>query len=126
MPVDKHQIARILVVEDEPLISMILEDELVEAGFQIAGVVEELETALALVESGGCDGAIIDANLAGVSAKPVATALAARSLHFIVTSGYSTEHIQGAFPGALFIQKPSRPGQIAQLLHKVFVNRDGQ
>lgn len=122
MPVDK-QPARILIVEDEPVIALTLEDFLVEAGFEIAGVVGKLDKALALIESGACDAAIIDANLAGVSASPAASALAARGLPFIVLSGYSPEQIQGAFPGALFIQKPYRPVQLLQTLNTLVLNR---
>lgn len=85
-----HQ-ARILVVDDEPVIAMELEYMLVEAGFTIAGVTGNLQTALSLVESGICDAAILDANLNGVSAAPIAAALAARCLPFLVLSGYAPD-----------------------------------
>ena len=97
-----------------------IQDFLIEAGFEIAGVAGKLEKALALIESGACDAAIVDANLAGVSASPAALALAARGLPFIVLSGYSREQVQGAFPAALFIQKPCRPAQIIQALNTSF------
>ena len=58
----------------------------------------------------------VDANLAGVSASPAASALATRGLPFIVLSGYSREQLENDFPGALFMQKPCRP---AQLIHAV-------
>ena len=89
MPGDKQQAQRILIVEDEPMIALTLEDLLV------------------------------DANLAGVSASPVALALAARGLPFILLSGYSPEQLQGAFPGATFIRKPCRPAQLIQALNAI-------
>ena len=120
MPVDKQQQARILIVEDEPIIALTLQDLLAGAGFEIAGVAVKLETAFALIESGRCDAAILDANLAGVSATPLASALAERGLPFIVLSGYSPEQLQGAFPGALFfLQKPCRPAQVIRALKTI-------
>jgi DNA-binding NtrC family response regulator len=119
MPVDDRQNARILIVEDEPTIALTLEEVLIDAGFEIAGVVGKLEKALALIESGACDAAIIDVNLAGVSARPAASALAARGLPFIVMSGYSPVQLLGEFSTALFIQKPYRPAQIIRALNTI-------
>ena len=56
--------ARVLIIEDEPIIALGIEDLLIDAGFQIAGVAARLEKALSLIESGTCDVAIVDANLA--------------------------------------------------------------
>ena len=123
MPVNKKRSIRVLIVEDEAMIALSLEDVLVDAGFQIAGVVGKLEKALALIESGACDVAIVDANLAGVSASPAAIELTARGLPFIVTSGYLPEQMDGLFPGALFIQKPCRPGLLIQTLDALLPDR---
>lgn len=112
MQFDKQNSARILIVDDEPIIALSLEEMLIDAGFKVAAVAHKIDKAIALIESGGCDAAIIDANLAGVSASPVASALAARGLPFIVLSGYSREQLQGDFPGAHFMQKPCRPTQL--------------
>jgi DNA-binding response OmpR family regulator len=119
MPVDKEERTRILIVEDDPMLALDLEELIVDAGFKIAAIAGKLEKAFALIESGGFDAAIVDANLAGVSASPLASAMTARSLPFIVLSGYSSEQLQGAFPGALFLQKPSRPAQIIQALNTI-------
>src|SRR5579863_427312 len=116
---DKARESRVLIVEDEPMLAYALEEVLIEAGFKIAGVAARLETALALIESGDCDAAIVDANLAGVSAGPAASALAARGIPYIVVSGYSPEQQQRAFSGALFIQKPCRPNELIRALRSV-------
>ena len=76
LPVDKKRTVCVLIIEDEPMIALGFEDVLIDAGFQIAGVVGKLEKAMALIESGVCDAAIVDANLGGVSASPAAIALA--------------------------------------------------
>ena len=110
---------RILIVEDEPMIAYALEEALVEAGFEIAGVAGRLETALALIKIGDCDAAIVDANLAGVSAGPAALALKAHAIPFVVVSGYSREQHPVAFSGALFVQKPCQSEQLIQAVCSV-------
>ena len=122
MTVSKQRTARILIIEDEPLIALSLEDVLVDAGFQIAGVAGKLDKALALIESGGCDAAIVDANLAGVSASPAAIALAARGLPFIMMSGYSKEQMLGEYPRAYFLSKPCRPELLIETLNSALLD----
>ena len=100
-----------------------IQDFLVEAGFEIAGLAGRLEKALALIENALFDAAIVDANLGGVSSSPAASALTARGLPFIVLSGYSREQVQGAFLGALFIQKPCRPAQLIQALNTIVLQQ---
>ena len=116
MTFDKTKPARIIIIEDEPIIALDLEDALVDAGFEIAGVAGKLEKALALIESTTFDAVIVDANLGGVSSSPAALALAARGLPFIVLSGYSLKQQQVAFPGGHFLQKPCQPAQLIQVL----------
>lgn len=122
MTVSKQRTARILIVEDEPTIALCVEDVLVDAGFQIASVVGKLDKALALIESGGCDAAIVDAKLAGVSARPAAIALAGRGLPFIMLSGYSKEQMLGEYPRAYFLSKPCRPELLIETLNSVLLN----
>jgi CheY-like chemotaxis protein len=79
---------RILVVEDEPLISMMLEDFLDMLGHQIAGTVDSVGDALAAVEAGGVDAAILDVNLrGGETSWPVADALARDGIPFVLATG---------------------------------------
>jgi DNA-binding NtrC family response regulator len=121
MQADRQRTARILIVEDEPMIALSLEDVLLDAGFVIAGVVGKLDKALALIESGACDAAIVDANLAGVSASPAAIALAERSLPFIMMSGYSKEQMPGEYPRAFFLSKPCRPDLLIETLNSILL-----
>jgi CheY-like chemotaxis protein len=103
---DSQQKACILIVEDEPVLAFALEEFLIDAGFEVAGVAGRLETALTMMKSVVFDAAILDANLAGVSAGPAASALRARELPFVVVSGYLPSQQQSAFAGALCLQKP--------------------
>jgi DNA-binding response OmpR family regulator len=116
---EKQQSMRVLIVEDEPLIALSMEDILVGAGFRIAGVAGKLEKALALVEDGLCDAAILDANLGGVSASPVAVALEARGLPFVILSGYSREQTQGFGSEAGFLKKPCQPSVLIEALEAI-------
>ncbi len=121
MPVDKQQPVRILIVEDEAIIALALQDLLVEAGFAVACVTARLPMALALIEGAGCDAAIVDANLGGVSTSPAALALAARGVPFIVLSGYSAEQLQADFPAAWFLRKPCRPDRLIHALKAMLI-----
>jgi DNA-binding response OmpR family regulator len=114
---DQHR--RILIIEDEPVLAFALEDVLIDNGFKIAGVARELGTALAIIESGVCDAAILDANLSGVSAAPAASALALRGVPFLVLSGYSSEQQPSAFSGAPRLQKPCRADRLIQTLRSI-------
>jgi DNA-binding response OmpR family regulator len=114
----------ILIVEDEPMLAFVLEEFLIEAGFRVAGIAGRLETALTLIENCTFDIAILDANLAGISAGPAALALTARGVPFIVVSGYLPEQQRSVFSGALHIQKPCRPDQLVRALRRILAGSD--
>jgi CheY-like chemotaxis protein len=114
---------RILIIEDEAILALVLEEFLIDAGFAVAGVAGRLETALALIERGVSDAAILDANLAGVSSAPAASALTARGVPFVIVSGYLPEQQPHAFSGALCLQKPCRPNDLVQALHGLLPDR---
>lgn len=97
--------ARILIIEDEALLALDLQDMLIDCGFNVAAVAGRLGEALERIADSEFDIAIIDANLAGVSAGPAAAAITAKGLPFIVLSGYSPDQ-QTALAGAAFIRKP--------------------
>jgi CheY-like chemotaxis protein len=110
---------RILIVDDEPMIALYLQEILEDAGFEVTGVVGRLDKALALITNTIFDVAILDANLAGVSSLPAATALATRGVHFVVLSGYSIQQQQAAFPTPHFLQKPCRPEDLINMLKAI-------
>ncbi len=114
---------RVLIVEDEPVIAFALEELLIASGFQIAGVATRLEAALAMIESGVCDAAILDTNLAGVSAGPAALALKARGVPYLVLSGYSSSQLQRVFSGVPCLQKPCRPARLVEALCSILPDR---
>ena len=105
------------------MIAFTLEGLLIDAGFKVVGVAGKLDKALALIGSAVFDVAIIDANLAGVSASPAASALTARGIPFIVLSGYAIEQLPDEFLGAPFMKKPFRPAQLIQALRDIVIKQ---
>jgi CheY-like chemotaxis protein len=85
---------RVLIVEDEALVAMLLEEILGDCGCQLVGPVGTVPAALAAVQSERFDAAVLDVNLAGESAYPVAEVLDRRQIPFLFLSGYG----QGAIP----------------------------
>jgi CheY-like chemotaxis protein len=82
------QAKRVLVVEDEPMIRMLLEDMLGELGYTVAAEAARIEEALEATKNAHFDVAILDANLNGEPALPVADALVARGTPFVFATGY--------------------------------------
>jgi DNA-binding response OmpR family regulator len=111
--------ARILIVEDEVMIVFGLEHTLLAAGFEIAGVAGQLDTALEMIGTLMFDAAILDTRLAGISAGPAAAALRESGRPFIVSSGYAASQQEDAFKGAPCIQKPYRPQRLIELVREV-------
>ena len=77
----------ILIVEDEPLIAMMLEDFLDSLGHTVAATCDTVSDALARVVQGGFDVAIIDVNLNGERVWPVADLLAEKGVPYILATG---------------------------------------
>jgi CheY-like chemotaxis protein len=90
------QAKRILVVEDELIIRMLLEDMLGELGYTVAAEAARMDEALEATKNADFDLAILDANLNGQPISPVADALVARGTPFVFATGYgenAAEHI---------------------------------
>jgi len=97
----------ILIVEDEPLIAMMLEDFLDSLGHHVAGTVDSVSEALAKVEQGGFDIAIIDVHLKGGEPSwPVADLLVAKGIPFILATGGHIEPPPAAHANAPVLAKP--------------------
>jgi DNA-binding response OmpR family regulator len=107
---------RILIVDDEPLIAMDIASVVEKAGCEVVGMAGTVRRALGLIDRGACDVAVLDANLNGESAEPIAAALRQRGAPFLVISGYAGRQLSGAFVGAPFMVKPYSPERLVELL----------
>ncbi|MCC4600078.1 response regulator [Xanthomonas melonis] len=97
---------RVLLVEDESLVAMLLEDCLAELGYQVAATVGDVETALEAVHRGGIDLAVLDVNLGGTLSFPVAEALDARNVPYLFVTGYAQSGIPERYRHRHGLQKP--------------------
>lgn len=96
----------ILLVEDDPLVAMMLEGYLDTLGYALAGPAESVEGALHLIGTASFDGAIVDVHLAnGEISAPVVAALKAAATPFLVTTGHHVA-LDPAFGGAHLLTKP--------------------
>ncbi|TPV99901.1 MAG: putative transcriptional regulatory protein pdtaR [Beijerinckiaceae bacterium] len=111
---------RILIVEDEPFITLALEAMLPELGFDVVGSAAKVSTALELIGRERIDGAILDVNLGLQRIDPVADVLAGRGCPFIFTTGYSISGLPARHAGRVVLQKPFGLEQLATLLHAEF------
>ena len=96
----------VLIIEDEPLIAMMLEDFVDMLGHKVAGSVDSVPDAIAAVADGGFDLAILDVHLRGESCWPVADALADRGLPFLISTGGHTEPLPDRHAAAPNLPKP--------------------
>lgn len=107
---------RVLIVEDETMVSMLLEDMLSDLGCTIVGPATRIKPALALVEQSGFDVAILDVNLNGSETYPIADALAARSIPFVFSSGYSARRLRKEYRNIPSVQKPFHQQELERTL----------
>ena len=97
----------VLIVEDEPLIAMMLEDFLESLGHDVAGTCESVEEAIEKVDAGGFDLAIIDVQLKdGQQVWPLADRLAAAGIPFIIATGGHVEPPPEQHADAPILSKP--------------------
>ena len=86
--------ARILVIDDEPLIAMAVSEWLADLGHVVVGPAADLASALALAEE-PIDAAILDVSLGKDDSAPVARRLIDKKIPFAVASGHEVENSQG-------------------------------
>lgn len=99
---------RVLVVEDEMLVSMLVEDMLADFGCSVVGPAPDFDAAMALANNAEIDAALLDVNVAGRAIFPVADALKARGVPFAFASGYGAAGVEEDHRGAPVLQKPFR------------------
>jgi CheY-like chemotaxis protein len=114
----------ILVVEDESLIAMLLEMALQDDGCRVVGPASRVPEALDLVQNQSLDGALLDVNLAGESVLPVAEALAARGIPFLLLSGYGDQALPDGRDWPIR-SKPFEVGDVLQALAELVAQRVG-
>ncbi len=99
---------RVLVVDDETLVAMLLEDMLSDLGCTVAGVASRVPQAMTMAREldGGFDVAVLDVNVAGESIAPVAALLVEQGKAIVFATGYGESGVPEAFRGRPTLQKP--------------------
>ncbi len=110
----------ILIVEDEPLIAMMLEDFLESLGHSIAATCDTVDAAMTEVEKGGFDLAILDVNLKGQNVWPVATRLRAQGVPFVIASGGHVDPPPPEFAAVPLIEKPYTVDRVTPAIDAAF------
>jgi CheY-like chemotaxis protein len=100
---------RILVVEDEMTIALLIEDMLTDLGHEVVGLAMRLPHAMELASTAAIDFAVLDVNLDGRMSFPVADLLSARGVPFIFATGYGSAGLDERYRGqAPVVRKPFR------------------
>jgi CheY-like chemotaxis protein len=110
---------RVLVVEDEILIGMLLEDMLRELGHQIVAIAPRVGEAVEVANSAAIDAAILDVNVNGEEVFPVAEVLLGRGVPFVFATGYGDRAMPELFRNRPTLQKPFQMNDLEQALAKI-------
>lgn len=112
---------RVLVVEDEMMIALLLEDMLADLGHRVVAVAGRLDAALELARETDADLAILDVNLNGEASFPVAEVLTERGLPFLFATGYGSPGLSAPFEDAVTLKKPFELEDLSQALQRLGV-----
>jgi PAS domain S-box-containing protein len=122
IPLKKVDKPRVLVVEDEALVGIMIQECLTELGFQVVGPVCTASDALAAAKAGDFDAAILDINLGDGMVYQVAEILARRHVPFVFVTGYDAESVDSRFRDIPVLQKPVE----REMLQKLFAQGAGR
>jgi DNA-binding response OmpR family regulator len=118
---------RLLVADDDPLLSMLVEDWLHESGCEVAGPATTVAGALDLIEreSGRLDGALIDVQLADGASYPLADALALRGIPYAFVTGHGIGGLAPGYRDAPTLVKPFSVEQLQAMIERLTGFRAG-
>jgi CheY-like chemotaxis protein len=121
-----HGSVRVLLLEDEMLVAMILEDALEMGGYEVVGPVAKVDNALALIhQDEKIDAVVMDLNLGGHSAIPVADVLADRRIPFLVVTGYGGAALSPPHQNVTVLAKPFSPSELIEAVHHLLASAQG-
>jgi len=111
---------RILVVEDEAVIGILIEDILLELGCGWVDLATSVACGLGILEDVSPDFAFLDINLNGTKSYPVADVLKSRDIPFVFLSAYATHGLDTVHAAEKILQKPFLPGDLDLALDRAF------
>jgi CheY-like chemotaxis protein len=114
---------RVLIVEDEGVVGMLLEEMLTDLGYEVAGVAARLGEGLQKAETEEYDCAILDVNLDGRPSFPIAEALTKRGTPFLFITGYGAKGLEPDFAAHPVLAKPFLQTELEAALRKLLKDR---
>ncbi|WP_082765763.1 MULTISPECIES: response regulator [unclassified Phenylobacterium] len=120
---DRLRDARILVVEDETLVALLLEDRLAALGCEVVGPAVSVDEALELLATHPLDAAVLDVNLCGIAVFPVADALDVRGIPFLFATAYGVQGVVERHAQRLVLDKPYAERALEAALRAVLSER---
>ena len=109
--------SKVLVVDDEVLISMMIEDLLLELGHTVVGPVSSVASALPLCKEVDC--ALLDLTIRGGSSYPIAEALAERGIPFAFATGHADWQLDNRFKKVPVLEKPFGSNELREVIGKM-------
>jgi CheY-like chemotaxis protein len=107
---------RILLVEDELLIALLLQGMLEDLGWSVVGPAARVDEALAMLEAEPVDAALLDVSLNRELSYPVADALIRRGIPFAFSTGYERGRLPAAYRDNAYLQKPFEAAELGRVL----------
>ncbi len=113
---------RVLIVEDESLVAMLIEEYLLELGCEVVLSASRVGKAMKGLETCPVDVAILDVNVAGESISGLVEALDQRGIPFIFASGYGARGVDARWSASPVLQKPFTGADLHAALHALLDN----
>ncbi|MFC4173923.1 response regulator [Microvirga sp. GCM10011540] len=111
---------RILLVEDEVMISMLIEDMVLDLGHAVIGPAVKIDDAMFLARRADFDLAVLDISIGGTAVYPIADILRSRGIPFIFVTGYDKKALPPRFEGSRILSKPFSDQSFGDTLGEIF------
>lgn len=110
---------RVLLVEDEMMVAMLIEEALQELGCKVVGPISRLDSAAVTLDAERFDCALLDINLRGEAVYPVAEQLTRRGVPFGFVTGYGSADVDASFADRPVLYKPFAVDELAAVLARL-------
>jgi CheY-like chemotaxis protein len=116
---------RVLIIEDESLVTMLIEDTLADIGCVVVDRASRLAEATEKASTLSVDIVILDVNLNGQRTTSVAEVLSKREIPFLFATGYGATGIPEEFRAAVLLHKPFRHADMVRALQEALASKKG-
>jgi len=118
-------VRRILIIEDETMIAMMVEDFLTDLGWNVVGLVGTLDRAMAMARDADIEAAVLDLNLDGQDSFAAAEILSGRGIPFVFATGYGLDGVADRFRDVPTVTKPFHRDELDHALRQAMAPSGG-